>query len=126
MRSRLPFFSDSACVFLLPDARCVLQALSAELGYHPWHFKPVSCWLHPLKVGSAPGVSLYLPTEETDLSRHQGYPGYVLWTRCGRRDPAGRPAREVFRAEIAFLEVITGVALVRRNAAISDTLLLSS
>jgi len=110
-------FGDTACVFLLPDARCALQALSQRLGHHPWHLKPVSCWLHPLKVGSAPGVSLYLPTEETDLARHDGYPGYVLWTRCGRRDPAGQPARAVFHAEIAFLAAITGVALTPPDVA---------
>ncbi|CAK0779931.1 DUF3109 family protein [Azospirillaceae bacterium] len=114
-RERLQGFPDhfpnAACVFMLNDGRCALQMVSERLGLHSWHYKPVSCWLQPLKVGFPRDVSLYLPNTETDLSRHAEYPGYVVWTRCGRTCWEGKPAYEVYREEILFLEAVTGVAI---------------
>ncbi|NNE93816.1 MAG: hypothetical protein HKN23_19370, partial [Verrucomicrobiales bacterium] len=41
-------FPETNCVFLLPDARCALQALAVEEGKQPWFYKPFTCWVHPL------------------------------------------------------------------------------
>lgn len=40
----------TACVFLLPDRRCALQAAALDQGLHPWTWKPTFCALHPITV----------------------------------------------------------------------------
>jgi hypothetical protein len=70
-RSRVPdypmHFPETACAFLLEDARCALQCLAEEEGKHPWTYKPLACWLHPISI--SPEV-IQLPDESTDP-----YPG---------------------------------------------------
>src|SRR5258708_1957514 len=51
-------FDETACVFLLEDARCGLQVLADRDGKHPWHYKPFSCWLLPLKIFNS-AIHLY-------------------------------------------------------------------
>jgi len=34
-------FDETACVFLLDDARCGLQVLASRDGKHPWYYKPL-------------------------------------------------------------------------------------
>lgn len=104
-------FPETACVFMRDDGACAFQLVSERLGRHPWHYKPVSCWLQPLKVGRRGGISLYLPIEETDRSRSELYPGYVLFTHCGRTRAQGRAAAAVLQDEIDFLAAITGTPL---------------
>jgi hypothetical protein len=116
-------FKDTACVFLLEDGRCALQALAAERGRHPWYYKPFCCWQHPIAIvpaAEAPGVPavagaagtegavVRLDDETTDPYRLPDYDGYVSRTWCGRTAPAGRPASEVLSAELAFLGAIAG------------------
>lgn len=97
-----PFhFPDTACAFLTPDARCGLQLLAAHEGRHPWHYKPLACWLHPISLSPA-GIRLHDPASDP-------YPGgFTTATPCGRTDPAGRPAREVLGAELAYLGEVLG------------------
>jgi hypothetical protein len=104
-------FEDTACVFLLPDGRCSLQALSLARGRHPWYYKPSTCWLHPITIEPATddaGPTVRLESEATDPYRQADYPGYAPQTFCGRFGPAGRPGSEVLAPELAFLGAIAG------------------
>src|SRR5262245_8496096 len=81
-------FPDAACVFLLGDGRCSLQVLSVVRGHHPWYFKPMPCWLHPIIVSDE---AVTVPDEQADhLPGHEGE-GFVTSTLCGRTSACGRP-----------------------------------
>jgi hypothetical protein len=101
-------FAQTACVFLTPTGLCSLQLLSEHLGRHPWYYKPVKCWMHPLTLeGERPPV-LVLHDERTDPYRLPGYDGFVSRIFCGRTCRFGAPAGLVLRAELAFLSCIAG------------------
>jgi len=51
-------FDDTSCVFRADDGRCSLQTLGAKTGHHPWFYKPVVCWLHPINV-SPERITIY-------------------------------------------------------------------
>ncbi len=94
-------FPETACALLLDDARCALQVAAEEKGLHPWHFKPLACWLHPVSI-SPEGIRLHDAAGDP-------YPGgWTSETHCGRTEPCGRPAREVLRAELDFLGAVLG------------------
>lgn len=107
-------FPDTNCVFLLPDARCSLQVYAVDCGLHPWHFKPLTCWLHPLSITAGPDRKprLTLYSEETDPQRFPDYDGFVCRTHCGRTSDGGEPAWRVLREELQELGAIGGRDLV--------------
>lgn len=107
-------FPNTNCVFLLDDARCALQSLAVEEGKHPWHYKPLTCWLHPLSISSGPNHKpmLTLYSEETDPQRYPDYDGFVCRTHCGRTCDGGEPAWRVLRWEIETLGEIGGRDLI--------------
>lgn len=41
-------FGRTKCVLALPNGECAPQRAGADLGYHPWRFKPSICWKFPL------------------------------------------------------------------------------
>ncbi len=94
---------DTACAFLLADSRCALQALADARGLHPWHYKPLACWLHPVSI-SPEGVVLH----DAATDPYGEHTGFTTATHCGRTAPCGRPAAEVLRAEIDFLGEVLG------------------
>ena len=96
-------FRQTACVFLIEDGRCGLQALAERDGRHPWFYKPIPCWLHPISV-SETGVTVH--DELTDPYRFPWYDGYVTRTFCGRTCPEGAPAAEVLSDELTLLRQI--------------------
>lgn len=98
-------FAETACCFLLDDGRCGLQMLAEAEGRHPWHYKPLACWLHPVSISPE---RIELHDEATDPYNEGEYRGFSSRTHCGRTDPCGRPAREVLRAELEFLGEILG------------------
>lgn len=104
-------FGDVACAFLMPDARCALQALAEARGHHPWHWKPLACWLHPIALG---GDALRLPDGATDRyadgAGRAG--GFASCTPCGRTGDGGAPAREVLAPELQALGALLGRDLV--------------
>jgi hypothetical protein len=51
-------YGGSACVFFRPDFRCALQVASVAEGFHPWHFKPFYCILHPLDLDEQGRITL--------------------------------------------------------------------
>lgn len=104
-------FPDTACVFLLSDARCALQQFAMDQGLDPWFYKPATCWLHPLAIErneeDVPVLTLHTP--ETDPQRFPDYDGFASRTHCGVSPTiGGRPAWEVLSQEIARLGEIGG------------------
>ncbi len=98
-------FPRTRCVFLQPDHRCTLQVLSASLGHHPWFYKPVSCWMHPvllLAPGRAGRARLTLRGPDDDETR------FATCTPCGSVQAGGPPAREVLAPELEALSQIAG------------------
>jgi len=82
----------TACIFMLPDARCALQAAAMENGLHPWAWKPFYCVLHPLDLDEQGRITL----DETDELLAE--PGSCL-------RPAEReiPLLETFQPELEYL-----------------------
>lgn len=117
-RERMPdypaHFPRTSCVFLLPDSRCSFQVWAQERGLHPWHFKPLTCWLHPLSIvgGSDHKPRLTLHEEGTDPQRYDDYDGFVCRTHCGRTEEGGEPAWSVLREELTTLGELAGRDLV--------------
>jgi len=103
-----PHFKDTACVFLTGDGRCSLQLLSVHLGRHPWYYKPVKCWMHPITLEGEDHAVLLLHSERTDPYRFPGYAGFVSRIFCGRTCSGGSPASAVLADELTFLSRIVG------------------
>ena len=101
-------FTDTACVFLTQGGHCSLQLLSIHLGRHPWYYKPMKCWIHPITLESDTRSVLLLHNERTDPYRLPGYDGFVSQIFCGRRRPDGAPASAVLAEELIFLSRIVG------------------
>jgi hypothetical protein len=104
-------FPDTACVFLLNDARCALQQFAIDHDLDPWFYKPATCWLHPLSI-EQPGdgsVRLTLHDPESDPQRFPDYDGFASQTPCGVSPASGgQPAWEILSPEIKRLGVIGG------------------
>ena len=101
-------FPDTACVLLAQDGRCSLQLLSMRLDRHPWYFKPIKCWMHPITLEGEARATLLLHDEQSDPYRFPGYDGFVSRIFCGRSRADGRPASSVLAEELAFLSRIVG------------------
>jgi len=101
-----PHFADTACVFLTEGGYCSLQLLSLHLGRHPWYYKPVKCWMHPITLEGDMQSVLLLHNERTDPYRLPGYDGFVSQIFCGRTRPGGAPASTVLAEELIFLSWI--------------------
>jgi hypothetical protein len=95
-------------VFLTADGRCSLQLLSVHLGRHPWYYKPVKCWMHPITLEGEGHALLLLHSERTDPYRFPGYDGFVSRIFCGRTCPGSSPASSVLADELTFLSRIAG------------------
>lgn len=111
-------FPKTRCVFLDGEHRCVLQRLSVEEGRPPWYWKPVSCWMQPIRVQAAPGERpvLTLPGVADDPKARGGYPGFSPCTPCGREEAEGGKAGRVLRAELDMLGAL-GERNLRRELA---------
>jgi len=99
-------FPRTRCVFLDGSHRCVLQRLAMDEGLHPWWWKPVSCWMHPLVLqpgrrGERPVLTV--PGKGKDPSTRAGYPGFASCTSCGMPEEGGRPAYQVLKEELQML-----------------------
>lgn len=108
-------FPRTRCVFLDEGQLCVLQRLAMDTGKHPWFWKPISCWMHPLVLmpGQRGGRPiLTLPSSENDPAAKPGYPGFSACTPCGMDTPGGKPAWQVLGDELDLLGKIAGRDLV--------------
>ncbi len=115
-----PHFTDTACVFLARDGRCSLQLLAVHLGRHPWYYKPLKCWQHPLTLEGEARAVLLLHSDRTDPYRFPGYDGFVSRIFCGRTCPEGAPAAVVLADELRFLSRIVGRNLLAEVQGMSD------
>ncbi|GAA5481475.1 hypothetical protein [Haloferula sargassicola] len=109
-------FPRTRCVFLDAEHRCVLQRLAMDEGRHPWFWKPVSCWMHPLLLrprerGGRPVLTLARSGD--DPAGKPGYPGFGSCTPCGLPRAGGEPAWQVLRGELELLSEISGRDLLR-------------
>ena len=86
-------------MFLDAEHRCVLQRLAVDEGRHPWFWKPISCWMHPLVLRPGDRPVLTLPGGEDR---------FVSCTHCGRAETEGERAGEVLREELEMLGKISG------------------
>ncbi|MDF1504908.1 hypothetical protein [Roseisolibacter sp. H3M3-2] len=112
-----PHFADAACAFLMPDARCALQALAERRGRPAWYWKPLACWLHPIALGAD---AIRLPDAATDRHADGARGGFASCTPCGRTAPAGAPggapAAEVLAPELRALGALLGRDLAAEAA----------
>jgi hypothetical protein len=100
-----PHFRDAACAFLMPDARCALQALADLRGRPSWYWKPLACWLHPIALD---GDGIRLPDATTDRHGADGAGGFASCTPCGRTARGGAPAAQVLAPELRALGGLLG------------------
>ncbi len=103
-KQRPAHFTDTRCVFTLSDGRCSLQAAAEAAGLEPWTWKPLACWLHPLRLSAGEGILTVLPPAPPgqDPDATGGYPGYATFTPCGRHDPDGTSWPEALADELAW------------------------
>lgn len=108
-------FPKTRCVFLDPEHRCVLQRLAMAEGKHPWFWKPISCWMQPLRIeGRGPERPLLtLASAESDPLRREGYPGFSSCTPCGKEWSGGHRAAQALCGELAVLGALGGRNLLR-------------
>lgn len=104
-------FPRTRCVFLDGEHRCVLQRAAMDEGHHPWFWKPVSCWMHPLilkpgRRGERPLLTLARPAN--DPAKQDGYPGFSAFTPCGVECAGGASAFEILGEELDLLGMIAG------------------
>jgi hypothetical protein len=102
-------FDETACVFLMDDARCALQVLAERDGKHPWYYKPFGCWLLPIKLSDSE-IRLY--DDATDPFRFPDYDGFVSRIFCGKTCDRGLPAAEMLKPELELLGRLLGRDLV--------------
>ncbi|MEM9480227.1 MAG: DUF3109 family protein [Verrucomicrobiota bacterium] len=96
-------FPKTRCVFLDEQHRCVWQRLAIDSGEEPWFWKPISCWMHPLRVRREEDGGFVLT-----LNRNEG-PGFESDTPCGGASGGcGLPAWKVLSEELRWLGEIGG------------------
>lgn len=109
-------FPETRCVFLDDHHRCGLQRLAMEEGRHPWFYKPLTCWIHPILIqnrGWDQRPLVTLPAPETDPQKTPDYPGFASCTHCGRPDQDGVAAAEALAPELKMLSRISGRDLLK-------------
>jgi hypothetical protein len=106
-----PHFQNTACVFLLDDSHCALQELSIAKGLHPWHYKPVTCWIFPICIAPAENQpEIYLPSPETEpwYLPDEEYAGFFTQVPCGKSSNCGQLGYILLQEELKFLSEIVG------------------
>ena len=101
-------FSKTRCVFLDEQHRCMWQLKSVEERKHPWFYKPISCWMHPLLVAEQDGRPVltvrHPERDETNFATH---------TPCGQLMAGADPARMTLKMELEMLSEISGRDFLR-------------
>ncbi len=96
-------FPKTRCVFLDQEHRCKWQLKAVEEGKHPWYYKPISCWMHPLLLKRESGRPIL-----TIVSREEDSAGFASFTPCGKAGLGAAPAREALEMELKMLGEISG------------------
>ena len=96
-------FPRTRCVFLDPEHRCAWQRLANDLEEHPWAYKPVSCWMHPVALRQLPTPLLTVAGDALDPM------DFASQTPCGAAQSiGGEPASVVLAHELKMLGNIAG------------------
>ncbi len=103
-RHRPAHFTDTRCVFALSDGRCSLQTAAEIAGQPPWTWKPLACWLHPLRLGNRGEALVPPPSPGHDPDTTPDYAGYTTFTPCGEHQDDGVPWRELLAEEQAWFQ----------------------
>lgn len=98
-----PHFPKTRCVFLDDEHRCRWQLKALQEGKHPWFYKPISCWMHPIILKNEGDRPLL-----TVISREQDQARFPSHTPCGRAQEGVSPARESLKMELMMLKEISG------------------
>lgn len=100
---------DTACAALTHDGLCGFQVFAVNTGRHPWFWKPMICWLHPVKADE---TGIRLPPE--GISRDQAYleGSFASVTECSRAGAGAKAAAEILSPELGFLGELLGRDLI--------------
>ena len=97
-------FLPTKCVFAYSNGECALQKVATEKGYHPWKFKPASCWQFPL-IGlfneNAMERPHYFGMKDPGYCDDE-HPGYLAFMPCSKTDSEGITWKRVFKNEIQY------------------------
>ena len=96
-------FAKTRCVFLDDEHRCAWQLRAVEEGKHPWFYKPISCWMHPVLVQQRDGRPWV-----TILSKEEDEAGFASATPCGMVRVDAPPARVSLGMELKALGALAG------------------
>ncbi len=96
-------FSKTRCVFLDENHRCAWQLRSIAEKKHPWFYKPISCWMHPVLVKMVNGRPLL-----TVLAPEHDPVKFASCTPCGALGKGIQPARVTLHGELQMLSQLSG------------------
>lgn len=97
-------FEKTLCVFAKDDGKCSLQSLAYELNIHKWTFKPVGCWMFPLRLENGKITPPPIYSKDDPDYFDESYPGYSTYTRCGKYSEDGKPYEKSLNEEIEFIQ----------------------
>jgi hypothetical protein len=97
-------FNSTRCVFAREDHLCSLEVAARSAGLHRWTFKPLACWLFPLRLKDSQLVPPPLPDSRDPDYIDEAYPGFVTFLPCGKHQSDGDPWRQVLKEEIIYFE----------------------
>ncbi len=98
-------FPKTRCVFLDEENRCQWQLKSMNEGKHPWFYKPISCWMHPLNLEERDGRLLLTLELPNGSGRHAAF---APQTPCGALGCGDVPARVTLKNELEMLHDLSG------------------
>jgi len=97
-------FAKTKCVLADPNGECSLQKAATENGFHPWRFKPTSCWEFPL-IGlfneDAMDHPHYFGVPDPGYCDEQN-PGYVSFMPCAKVAEDGISWKRLYQNELQY------------------------
>jgi hypothetical protein len=102
-------FERTLCVFAKDDGKCSLQSLAYELNIHKWTFKPVGCWMFPLRVKNGKLVPPTVKQKDDPDYFDDTYPGYSTYVRCGKNAQDGDVYERVLSEEIEYIKSLPSI-----------------
>jgi hypothetical protein len=95
-------FGKTKCVLAMPNGECAPQRAGADLGYHPWRFKPSICWKFPL-IGLFNDNAMDKPHYFGEPDPHaydDTQRGYLSFLPCAVTFEHGVSWKQVYRHEL--------------------------
>lgn len=97
-------FKATKCILAYPNGECSLQKAATENGYHPWKYKPTSCWEFPM-IGffneDAMTHPHYFGVPDPGYCDEKN-PGYVSFMPCAVTFTEGISWKKVYKNEIQY------------------------